>query len=88
MQVAASSMSRCFYRKSTSKSTISPTVLSDGKRMVKISENDYNNMMRLKYRKRNAAVGLLLFTGVFSVYFYSMFAINQEPLDKILDVTK
>jgi hypothetical protein len=44
-----------------------------------MTEKEYM-LLRRSYRKKNIAVGLLLLTGVLSVYGYSMYAVNQDPL--------
>ena len=47
---------------------------------IRITADDYTRLMRLKYRRKNAVVGLLLLTGVFGVYGFSMYQVKQEPL--------
>lgn len=80
-------ISRSFYRRFTSKNATSQTTppKTDEPRTIRLSEKDYTRMKLLQFRKKNTLVGLLLLTGVLSVYFYSMYAVNQEPLDDILD---
>lgn len=41
---------------------------------------EYERLRRQSFRKKNLAVGLLLLGGVLTVYGYSMYAVNQDPL--------
>ena len=36
--------------------------------------------LRQTFRKKNITVGLILLAGVLTVYGYSMYAVNQDPL--------
>lgn len=46
----------------------------------RITEKEYQQIRWQSYRKKNLAVGLVLLAGVLTVYGYSMYAVNQDPL--------
>lgn len=46
----------------------------------RITEEEYKHLQWQSYRKKNIAVGLLLLAGVLTVYGYSMYSVNQDPL--------
>ena len=58
---------------------------ADSNKKVEITQKDYTKMILLKNRKKNAAVGLSILTMVITIYFYSMYAVNQDPLEKMLE---
>ncbi len=47
---------------------------------MKITEEQYKKMQLQRYKSKNKIVFLLLLSGVLSVYAYSMFAVQQDPL--------
>ena len=51
-----------------------------GVKKVEITEEQYKMLQRQRYKSKNRIVGLLLLTGVLSVYAYSMYAVQQDPL--------
>lgn len=55
---------------------------------IQMSEEEYRGMFLLKHRKKNAITGAIIMVGVFAIYFYSMYAVNQDPLDDILEEVK
>ena len=58
---------------------------ADSNKKVEITQKDYTKMILLKNRKKNAAVGFSILTMVIAIYFYSMYAVNQDPLEKMLE---
>ena len=52
-----------------------------------MTEAEYKQLQRLRYKNKNVAVGLLLLAGVLSVYGYSMYAVKKDSLqlDELLD---
>ena len=56
-------------------------------KQIRITEEQYKQLQRLRYKRKNTVVGLLLLGGVLSVYGYSMYAVQQDPLqlDELLE---
>lgn len=70
-------------RRSSSKTQATPLGKIEPHR---ITVEEYQRIQWQGYRKKNLAVGLLLLAGVLTVYGYSIYAVNQDPL-KIDDLS-
>ncbi len=55
---------------------------------MKFSEEHYRSLTLFKHRKRNAVTGAIILSFVMSVYFGSMYMVNQDPLDDIAEEVK
>lgn len=53
-----------------------------------MSAEQYRSFFFKKRRTKNVMTGGLLMAAVFGIYFYSMYAVNQDPLDDILEEAK
>ena len=53
-----------------------------------MSEEEYTKMVLTKFRKKNAITGGVIMSLVLSVYFGSMYLVNQDPLDDVLEEAK
>lgn len=71
------SSSRALYRRFCTKTGATPLGKIETR---KITAEEYKLLQLHRYRKKNIAVGVLLLAGVLSVYGYSMYAVNQDPL--------
>ena len=70
---------KAVYRSLSSKPETTP-LGQIGVKRIRITEEQYKLLQRQRYKRRNRTVGLLLLAGVLSVYAYSMYAVQQDPL--------
>ena len=73
----ATCFSRALFRRFSSQPQATPLGKIETR---KITMEEYARLRWHSYRKKNIAVGLLLLGGVLTVYGYSMYAVNQDPL--------
>ncbi len=72
----------------SSRASVNQQANPQGPQTMKFSEEHYRSLTLFKHRKRNAVTGAIILSFVMSVYFGSMYMVNQDPLDDIAEEVK